>query len=181
MNRPARIQKRTITVVSGHPSKLEVVMDGGHAENTASEHAITGYLDYHRERLQDVEAADDGQEEVDVLQQRQDGDGGPDTERTGIAHEYAGRRRVPPQKAGAGADHRRGHDRLVQGRRVAVHHLVLQLVEADDGEGDEREGRRAGGQPVQAIGQVDGVGEAHKYQHRQKDPPDLAQLQAETS
>ena len=96
---------------------------------------------------------------------------------------------VSPMKirAGAALNHRKpaqapimaGRDGgLVEGGRVAVDGEVAELVEADDRERREAEDRRAGGQAVEPVGQVDGVAAADDHEHGEDDPADLAEVDA---
>ena len=69
---------------------------------------------------------------------------------------------VPPQEAEAATDERDRDEREVERGRLggpdAVDGEVAELPVADDREDREAERRRPRGEPVEAVGQVDGVG-----------------------
>ena len=83
-------------------------------------------------------------------------------ERTGVAHEDRGRRRVEPEKSEPRADHRPAHHGKLAG---AGHEMDLQIVGehriADEiGNPDEARGgdhHRADGEAIESVGQVHGV------------------------
>ena len=116
------------------------------------------HLDHHRQGDDDEQAADDHQQEVEVHQQAQRGQGRPDGQRAGVAHEDLGRRRVPPQEAEAGAGQGHRGQGQVQGVGHVVDAEVAVLPVPDDGQAGEAERRRTGGQAVQAVGEVHRVG-----------------------
>ena len=92
--------------------------------------------------------------------------------RSDVAHEHLRGRRVPPQEPETGAHHRGRHDGEVEGTggEHVVDGRVAELPEADDHERGEHHRRRAGGQPVHAVGEVDRVGEAVDEEHRDDEP-----------
>ncbi len=55
-----------MTVVSGQPSKLEVMVQGRHAEHAPAEDPEADHLDHHRQGDDDEQAADDGQEQLEI-------------------------------------------------------------------------------------------------------------------
>ncbi len=87
-----------------------------HAEDAPVEHPEADDLGDDRERLHDEEAADDGEQEIQVEQQAQRGRARPDRERSGVAHDDLGRRRVPPEEADTRSGQRHGDQRQVDGR-----------------------------------------------------------------
>ncbi len=144
------IQKRTMILVSDQPLQFEVVMDGGHEKHPPVKHAEAEHLDDHAQRLDHEQPADEQKEELHL---GGDGHAGQTrTQRQGsrIPHEdgrpdgccTTGSRRRPRSDTSPGW----------QGR-------CLPLQEGDARVGEERHGNRAGRQPVQSVGEVDGVGE----------------------
>ena len=107
----------------------------------------------------DEQAADDGQHDLVLGGDRDRADQAAERQRTGVAHEDRGRRRVEPEEAEAGADHRAEHDRQFAG---AGHEMDLQIFGehrvageiGDDAEGGRRDHDRHDRQPVEAVGQV---------------------------
>ena len=79
--------------------------------------------------------------------------------RPGVAHEHARRERVEPQEPEARADQRRAEDRQVA---LAADRAVLGLArhERHAGVREHRDPARPGGEPVEAVREVDGVREA---------------------
>ena len=99
---------------------------------------------------------------------------------------------VSPMKICAGAafhhrnpmhapDHGGGDHGQVEGVGDVVDVGVAERPEADDDEGREGEDRRAGGQAVEAVGEVDGVGGADDQQHGPDAPADVAQVEPSSS
>ena len=83
---------------------------------------------------------------------------------------------VPPQEARAASEHARGDDSRVEEALVAIDVGAPEADEADDDEGRESEDRRAGGEPVQAIGEVHGVRRREDQEDREQRPADRAQI-----
>ena len=83
---------------------------------------------------------------------------GADAERADVAHEDARRRGVPPEEPGAGPGEGHGQDGEVERVDDLVDGRVAEAPEGDDGEGEEAEERRAGGEAVEPVGHVHGVG-----------------------
>src|SRR5438132_3975247 len=144
----------------GPAGQLEVVVDRRHAEDPAVEPPERDHLNHDRQRLEDEQPTHDREEQLGAGEEGEAGEAAAEGQRPGIAHEDAGRGGVPPQESGAGAEHRRRHhggvDRLVGIDAVDGH--VAALPEGDDDEGGGHEGGRPGGEAVEAVGQVHGVG-----------------------
>src|SRR5689334_2428924 len=92
------------------PAELfEMVVDRRHQEDALAGHLEIADLDDDREDFDHEQAADDDQHD---LMLGGDGDGADQPahrQRTGVAHEDRRRRRVEPEEAEAGADHRAKH------------------------------------------------------------------------
>ena len=114
---PARIQNRTITVVSGHPSSSKWWWIGAIRKTRVWKTAEADHLDHDRQRLDDEQPADDRQQQLDVQLEREARETRADGERAGVAHEDPRRGGVPPEEADAGAADRHGREREVE-RRV---------------------------------------------------------------
>src|SRR5829696_2891361 len=130
--------------------KLEVVVDGGHLEDPASRELEDEDLQDHGEGLRHEEAAHDGQEQLRLGQHGGRGEDASYGEGARVAHKDVGGVRVVPEKPHYSADHRAADHR----------HVVLALQERYRRVGQERYGRSPGGEPVEAVGEVDGVGGA---------------------
>ena len=93
----------------------------------------------------------------------------PRPERAGVAHEDRGREGVEPEEADAGADQAGGEQRQV---------LLLVGDEGDRrvGEQDDRAG--AGGEAVEAVGEVDPVGGAGDDEEDEHEVEDRAEVEA---
>ena len=133
-------------------------------------------LDDHRQRLDDEEAPDDEQQELRFICRHR-----------AARPEPMASDPVSPMKirAGAAFHHRKPRHapasatdarRQVQGRRHVVDAIVAELPVADHGQAGEAEGGRARGEPVEAVGEVHGVGRPHQDHHGPDDPADLAQV-----
>ena len=81
------------------------------------------------------QAADDGQDDLVLGGDRDRADQPAQRQRAGVAHEDRGRRRVEPQEAEAGADHRAEHDGELAG---AGHEMDLQIFGEDRIAGRDR-------------------------------------------
>ena len=92
----------------------------------------------------------------------------PEQVRAAVAHED--RRRVEVVDAGSRARRRRMIAASTPARAAPE-------VEGDDRERGRRDRAHAGGEPVDAVGEVDDVHQQHEREHRQR-PAELAQLDA---
>ena len=142
----------------GPAQQLEVVVERRHPEHPPVEDPEADDLDDHRQRLDHEQPPMIDQQQVQVHQQAQGGQARADGQRAGVAHEDLGRGGVPPQEAQAGAGQGHRGQGQVEGVAHVVDGEVPVLPVADDGQAGEAEGRRAGGQAVEAVGQVHGVG-----------------------
>ena len=92
-------------------------------------------------------------------------------QRTGVAHENRGGRRVVPEKAQAGAHQRRQEYRQLAGifdvgdLQIGREFLIAHQID-DQGEGGGRDHHRHDGEPIQPVGEVDGIGGAGNDEHR---------------
>ena len=98
------IQNLITTVDFGPALLLVVVMQRRHAEYALAGEPVRGHLDDHRDRLKHEQAADDGEHQLMLGGDGNSAEGTAKGERSGIAHEDLGRRRVEPQEAEAGTD-----------------------------------------------------------------------------
>ena len=86
-------------------------------------------------------------------------------QRAGIAHEGPGRVEVVGQEADAHPEGDHGDERAeVVGREIAQ----VDEAQAVDGEGAGRDGHDPGGEPVEAVDEVDGVGDDDDPQRREQ-------------
>ncbi len=152
----------------GPALEFKVVLERGHLEEPfALGDLEVAHLDDDRQRDEDEEAADEGEQQFGPGQDGEAGDGAADGQRSGVAHEDLGRRGVPPQEA----DQRRAEDGGEQGQVQRVPDGVaaaaglprrtaglVALPDAHQRVGAEDHDRGAGGQAVEAVGQVHAVG-----------------------
>src|SRR5215203_2693310 len=128
--------------------KFEVVVDRGHLEDPAPRELVHEDLDDHREGLYHEETADDRQEQFRLGQHRRGGENASNRQRARVAHKDLGRMGVVPEEPDDRSDHRAADHR----------HVVLALEKGDRGVRQERYGPGPRREPVEAVGQVDGVG-----------------------
>ena len=104
-NSPARIQKRTMTVVSGQPRSSKWWWIGA-MRNTRrpKSRKLTTWIITDSVSITNRPPMT-GSSRWRLAAEAQRGQARADGERAGVAHEDPGRRRVPPQEAGAAADH----------------------------------------------------------------------------
>src|SRR5215210_3438210 len=125
-------------------------------------------LERYRQRLDDVDAADEDENQL-LLRQHADGaDGAADGEAPHVAHEDLGRRRVVPEEAEARPDHRPAEDRQLADLLLVFEPEVRgpARVAAHVGEGRQRrhrDDRHADGESVQPVRQVHRVREAEQH------------------
>src|SRR5215210_6045534 len=137
--------------------KLEVVVYGGHLEHPSSRKLEDEHLDDNGEGLDDEQPAHDGKQELSLGEHRRGREDTPYRERTRIPHKDVGRVGVVPEEPDDRPDH-----------RAADHgDVVLALEERDGRVGEQGYGRRPGGEPVEAVRKVDGVGRAGDHQQQE--------------
>ena len=128
------------------------------------------------EGLQDEDPAHDGQQDLLFRQDRDGAQRAAQGEGAHVPHEDLGGIGVVPEEPDAGADDRPAEDGQLPGSR---HIGDLEVggdldVAGEVGEqqvGHETGDRRADGEAVQTVGEVDGVGGAHDDERRQEDIP----------
>ena len=86
----------------------------------------------------------------------------------GVAHDDPRRRRVPPEEAEARSDEADRDESEVERRVQVVDREVTELPVADDRQHAEAERRRARGEAVESVGQVDRVGGGDDDEDRQQ-------------
>src|SRR5918998_479543 len=170
--------------VLGPAGQLEVVVQRGHPEHPAAGGAEEGHLDDHRERDRDEQPAEHDEQQLGAGDDGEAGEQPAEGQRAGVAHEDPRGAGVPPQEAQAGAQPGGRHQRDVQ--RVAddvaaldqlAGAVVGELPERDDRVGAADHRRAARRQPVEAVGEVDRVGEPGDEQVREDHEADRAQEQ----
>ena len=83
-----------------------------------------------------------GSKKVEVHQQTERAETGADRERTGVAHDDARGRSVPPEEAETGADQPDGDEAEVERGVKVIDREVAELPVANDGEHSEAKGGR---------------------------------------
>src|SRR5213080_3107120 len=86
--------------------QLEMMMKGRHRENAAAGQLKTQHLHDDRDRFQDENTTDDGEEKFLLTTNGDDADHPADGERAGIPHENFGRMTVEPEKTKPRTDER---------------------------------------------------------------------------
>ncbi len=119
------IQNRITICGSVQPELLEVMMDRRHPEHALAGQLERHHLHDHRHGFEHEQAADHRQHDLVLGRDRDRAQHAAERQRAGIAHEDRGRRRVEPQEAQAGADHRAAEHREFAG---AGHETDLQIV-----------------------------------------------------
>src|SRR6266850_1266935 len=159
----------------GPAGQFVVVVQRRHAEDAAPRELERGHLHDDRHRLHHVDAADERQQQLGLGEHGQHPDGGAQGQRARVAHEDLGRMAVEPQEPDGGADQRAAEHRQLA---RAAHVEDLQIVGrpevarqvCDDAEGRARHDDGADGQPVEAVGEVHGVGRPDDHEHREEEP-----------
>jgi hypothetical protein len=147
--------------------QLEVVLQRRHPEHPPSGDLEEADLHEDRQRDEHEQPTEQHQQQLGASGHGQPGECPAERERAGVAHEDLGRRRVPPQESEAGTHHRGGHDRQVErvthlvaarDRHVGPRTVLAVLPGADQHVRREDHHRGAGGQSVEPVGEVHGVG-----------------------
>ena len=123
-----------------------------HEEDAFLRLFIVEHLDHDREGLGHEQAADDDDDELHLGDHGQTAQRHAERERAGIPHEDVGREGVEPQKPDAGTGERPGKQRRFQGA----------VAEGDGSHHEHDHHDRAGSQPVQTVGEVHRVAQAHE-------------------
>src|SRR5580700_7228897 len=92
-----------------------MMVDRRHLEDALAGELERDHLHDHRHRLEHEQAADHGENDLVLGGDRDGTDHAAERQRAGIAHEDRGRRRVEPEKAQAGAEHRAAQHRKLAG------------------------------------------------------------------
>ncbi len=128
------------------------------------------HLNDDRERFDHEEAADNAEDKL-VFRGNCDGtEGTAEGQRACVAHEDGCGGRVIPQEPEATAYHSGGEDEDFAGAGDVVHVEILGKVDAAHGIGDDAERggcdhHRHDGKPIEAIGQIHGIGRADDDDH----------------
>src|SRR5919197_949292 len=157
---------------------LEVVLNRCHQEDPPPEVLEREDLDDHGERRNHEDAADQEKERDRLREDREARERAADRHRPGVAHEHLRRPSVVPEEPDRGSDQRGRDNREIE--------LGLEPVPrparpdpSDDvhrREGKQRDDPSAGGEPVNAVGQVDAVRGSGDYK-KQQPVPRVRQLQ----
>ena len=154
------IQKRTMIFVSDHAFISKWWWIGAIRKTRLPVRLKRDHLDDHRQRLDQVDAADEDQQDLGLGHDRERRDRAAERHRAGVAHEHLGREGVEPEEADHASDQRRSEDRHVEvvvaavARRWAERiHEIAAIARNVSSEIDARAGR----EPVEAVGEVDAV------------------------
>src|SRR5579862_491668 len=161
----------------GPAEELEVVVDRRHAEDALPPQLERHHLADHRQRLDDEDAADDQQHELLARDERDDPERRAECERADVAHEHLRRVGVEPEEAEARRRERAAEDReLARARDVRDLEVLGDLrVARGVGEDRVRPARDHDGsdrEPVEPVGQVDGVRRADDDDRAEGDVPE---------
>ena len=156
------IQNRSVIFSSSQPGQLVVVVERAHPEDPAAARRLeVADLEDDGQRLDDEHEADDRQDQDLARDQRRDRERRPEGQRPRVAHDHLGRVDVEPQEAEEAAD-----DQAAQDRQVRLGRLVEQ---GDEDERHEREGQRAAGEAIEAVGEVHPVRRRDDGERREGD------------
>ncbi len=133
-----------------------------HAKDPPAGQLERGHLQNHRHRFHHEHPAHHEQHQFLAYRHGNDAQRGTQGQRADITHEYLGRVGVEPEKTEAGTDHRATeHRNLPHARHMRNTQIIGEdpiargITEHRQGAGHH--GGRHDRQPIQAIGQIDGV------------------------
>src|SRR5918999_2088864 len=152
----------------------EVVVDRRYQEDAAPEVLEREHLDHHGERLDHEDPADQQEQRLRLHHDREAGERPSDRHRAGVSHEHLGGEGVVPEEPDQGPDQRPAEDGQVEvgDARLADQLLAGADVAEDrhDGEGEDRDQARPGGQAVDAVREVDAVRGAGDEEEEERVP-----------
>src|ERR1035437_10192738 len=154
---------------------LEVVMEGGHLEDSLLvTQLVTADLKNDGDRFEDEDAANEGQQHLLADDDSNRTDGPAQGQRTHVAHKDFRRVGVVPEEADGGAHHgaaengQLGHFRhVLEFKVVGKNHGAADVGE--HGQGAAGDDVAADGQPIQSVGQVNGVGRTDQHEDDKSD------------
>src|ERR1017187_5021513 len=156
----------------GPAQRFEVMVDGRHFENAfAVAQLIAAHLKDDGNGFQNEDAADEEQQDFLLDEHGNHGHGAAEAQRTDVAHEDFGGMRVVPQEADASPGHGAAEHGEFAGARIARQLQVLGELRVASGIGEDGEGaggdhHETDGEPIESVGEVDGVGaEDHHQRH----------------
>ena len=146
------------------------MVDRGHQEHPLAGALEIQHLNDHRQCLDHEQAADDGQHNLVFGADGNGPERAAKRQRPGIAHEHRRRGGVVPQEPQPPADQRGGEHQNLAGAGHEMDAQIVGEIEVSDHIGNHPEGGRGDhhrhdGQPVQPVGQVDGIGRADDDDH----------------
>ena len=142
------------------------MMNRRHRENPTTGQLKTENLQNDRHGLDHKDPTDDGKQELLLAANRHDPNHSADRERAGVAHKHPCRMTIEPKKSETRADQRAANDRELTRKRVKGNTQIFRNPEIPSRVGEKRvcesdRDRAAGGETIEAIGQIHSVGRAH--------------------
>src|SRR5881227_1380347 len=95
-----------------------MMMKGRHRENAAAGQLKTQHLHDDRDRFQDENTTDDGEEKFLLTTNGDDADHSADGKRAGVPHENFGRMTIEPEESKPGTDEGGANHRQLTGERI---------------------------------------------------------------
>src|SRR5437868_2616703 len=146
------------------------MVDRRHLENAFLAQLVGTNLQDHRERFDDKNPSDKGQQQFLLDHDSYGADCAAQRQRTDIAHEHFRWMRVVPEKSNRGTDHGSAENGELTNLRHALQFEVGRKrgVPAEVGENRERSGRdhrTADCESVEAVGKIYGVARSNNHNH----------------
>src|SRR5438445_398507 len=155
-----------------------MMMKRRHRENAAPGQLKTQNLHYDRDRFEDENTTDDGEEKFLLTTNGDDSDHPADGERAGIPHEDFGGVTIEPEETKPGTDERSANHGQLTGERIKRDLQIFRDLEITGGIRKKSVGERdrdgaADGETVETVGQIDGVGgtDDHHRKKNESEPP----------
>ena len=151
-----------------------MVVDGGHEEDAFAAEFEAAYLKDDRDSLYDEDEADKQQEDLTFAEDGKIGEKTSDGKASCVAHEDFRRIAVVPQKAHepsckrGSEDHHFSDPFDVRNEKVLAEDGMPCYID-DNRKAEKCDDRGDGCQPVQAVGEVDGVGCGKKDKYPERD------------
>ena len=156
-------------------------MNRRHAKDSSTKDSKTEDLQNHRGGLDHEETTNHNEEQVEIHQRTERSQCRAKSQGTRVSHKDLGRRCVPPEKSEATSDKRHSNEGQVERRRQVVEVLreaVTKLPIPNDGQDAKAKGGRAGGEPVQSVGEIHRIRRGDQHENCQDAPADGSELPA---
>src|ERR1700691_1754962 len=153
--------------------QFEVMVNRRHLENAFLAQLVRTDLQYHRQRLDNENPSDEGQQQFMFDHHSNRADGSAQRQRTHVAHEYLGRMCVIPEKSNRRPDHRPAKNRKLPDLWHALQFQINRKsgVAAEVGKNRQRSSRNhrtTYGETIKTIGKTDGVARSDNDEHNER-------------